>query len=181
MSSTLPTYFLSHGGGPWPFMQDDYGAAHARLRAALAAIPAALPQAPRAVLAVSGHWEEPEVAVTAHSAPPMLYDYYGFPPHTYEVTYPAPGDPALARRVQELLGHAGFDARLDAERGYDHGAFVPLAVMYPRADVPVIQLSLHSSLDPETHLRMGLALAPLRGEGVLIVGSGMSYHNLRLM
>ncbi|HEY8521930.1 MAG TPA: class III extradiol ring-cleavage dioxygenase [Gammaproteobacteria bacterium] len=181
MSSTLPTYFISHGGGPWPFLHDDYGAAYARLGEALAAIPAALPDAPRAVLVVSGHWEEPELAVMAHSAPPMLYDYYGFPPHTYDVKYPAPGEPELARRVQALLERAGFAARLDAERGYDHGAFVPLAVMYPRADVPVIQLSLHTSLDPAAHLLIGAALAPLRAEGVLILGSGMSYHNLRLM
>src|SRR5690606_14301480 len=134
-----------------------------------------------AVLVVSGHWEEPELAVMGHSAPPMLYDYYGFPRHTYEVTYPAPGAPAVARRVQALLGGAGFSARLDAERGFDHGAFVPLAVMYPQADVPVLQLSLHSSLDPQMHLRIGAALAALRDDGVLIVGSGMSYHNLRLM
>lgn len=181
MSLMLPTYFLSHGGGPWPFMHDEYGAAYARLRAALAAIPTALPEAPRAVLVVSGHWEESELAVMAHPAPPMLYDYYGFPQHTYEVIYSAPGDSALARRVRELLHRAGFEAHLDTERGFDHGAFVPLAVMYPRADVPVIQLSLHSSLDAELHLRIGAALAPLRGEGVLLAGSGMTYHNLRLM
>src|SRR5690606_24288392 len=163
------------------FMQDDYGAAYARLGESLAAIPASLPKEPKAVLVVSGHWEEPGLAVMAHTAPPMLYDYYGFPPHTYKVSYPAPGEPDLARRVQALLGDAGFGVRLDAARGYDHGAFVPLAVMYPQADVPVIQLSLLSSLDPETHLRVGAALAPLRDEGVLIVGSGMTYHNLRLM
>jgi len=181
MRSTLPTFFLSHGGGPWPFMQDDYGAAHARLAAALAAIPASLPAAPRAVLVVSGHWEEPELAVMAHPSPPMLYDYYGFPRHTYDVTYPAPGEPLLARRVQGLLANAGFPVRLDGARGYDHGAFVPLAVMYPGAEIPALQLSLHGSLDPAAHIRIGAALAPLRDDGVLIVGSGMSYHNLRLM
>ncbi len=181
MSSTFPTYFLSHGGGPWPFMQDTYGAAYARLGAALAAIPAALPETPRAVLLVSAHWEEPKLAVMESPAPPMLYDYYGFPPHTYEVIYAASGDPDLARRVRGLLERAGFEASLDARRGFDHGAFVPLAVMYPRADVPVVQLSLHSSLDPELHLRIGDALKPLRSEGVLIAGSGMTYHNLRMM
>jgi len=179
MSASFPTFFLSHGGGPWPFMHDDYGAAYAGLGTSLAAIPASLPTEPTAILVVSGHWEEPELAVMAHAAPPMLYDYYGFPPHTYEVTYPAPGAPELARRAHALLADAGFRARLDAERGYDHGAFVPLAVMYPEANVPVFQLSLLSSLDPETHLRIGAALAPLRDDGVLIVGSGMSYHNLR--
>lgn len=181
MSARLPTLFLSHGGGPWPFMHGDYGAAHEGLRTALAAIPSSLPRQPDAVLLVSGHWEEAEHAVTGSVAPPLLYDYYGFPEHTYRVAYPAPGAPALARRAQTLLEQAGFTAHLDAARGLDHGAFVPLTVMYPQAEVPVVQLSLLASLDPESHLATGEALAPLRDEGVLVVGSGMSYHNLRLM
>jgi aromatic ring-opening dioxygenase catalytic subunit (LigB family) len=109
----------------------------------------------------------------------MLYDYYGFPPASYEITWPAPGDPALAARVRALLGQAGFETAADGARGYDHGTFVPLKVTYPEADVPTVQLSLLRSLDPAEHLRMGRALAPLRDEGVLIVGSGMSYHNMR--
>jgi aromatic ring-opening dioxygenase catalytic subunit (LigB family) len=109
----------------------------------------------------------------------MLYDYYGFPPESYTITWPAPGHPALAARVRKLLEGAGFQTAANDERGYDHGTFVPLKLTYPDADVPVVQLSLKSGLDPEEHLAMGRAIAPLRDEGVFIVGSGMSYHNLR--
>ncbi len=177
----LPTYFVSHGGGPWPYMRREYGGAFERLEAALADMPRQLGRRPDAVLVVSGHWEARDFAVMASPHPPMLYDYYGFPAHTYEVRYAAPGAPALAERVRALLEGAGLAAGLDAERGYDHGAFVPLAVIYPDADVPVLQLSLQAGLDPAAHLAAGGALAPLREEGVLILGSGMSYHNLRRM
>src|SRR5689334_4254312 len=111
--------------------------------------------------------------------PPMLYDYYGFPPESYRITWPAPGDPALAGRVRELLGAAGFESGANAERGFDHGTFVPLKLTYPDADVPTVQLSLKEGLDPAEHIAIGRALAPLRDEGVLIVGSGMTFHNLR--
>ncbi len=177
----LPTYFVSHGGGPWPYMKREYGGAFDRLEASLADIPRQLGARPRAVLVVSGHWESQRFEVMANARPPMLYDYYGFPEHTYRVAYPAPGDPQLAERVRDRLLDAGLEAGLDAQRGYDHGAFVPLAVIYPEADVPVVQLSLHAGLDPTLHLAAGEALAALRDEGVLIVGSGMSYHNLRRM
>jgi aromatic ring-opening dioxygenase catalytic subunit (LigB family) len=178
---TLPTYFVCHGGGPWPYMKREFGGAYDRLEAALAAIPRELGAVPSAVLCVSGHWEAPDFAVTASPHPPMLYDYYGFPEHTYRVRYAAPGSPELARRVQKLLVEAGIEAGLDPLRGYDHGTFVPLSVIYPSADVPVVQLSLKRGLDPGTHLAAGAALAPLREEGVLILGSGMSYHNLMRM
>ncbi|HEU4619844.1 MAG TPA: class III extradiol ring-cleavage dioxygenase [Gammaproteobacteria bacterium] len=178
---TLPTYFVCHGGGPWPYMKREYGGAYDRLEASLADMPRQLGARPAAVLVISGHWEAPELTAMASPRPPMLYDYYGFPEHTYRVRYPAAGSPALARRVQELLAGAGFEAGLDAARGYDHGAFVPLSVIFPEADVPVIQLSLKRGLDPATHLAAGAALAPLREEGVLILGSGMSYHNLMRM
>src|SRR5690606_28991342 len=105
----------------------------------------------------------------------------GFPEHTYSIHYDAPGSPAVARRVLELLREAGMPAHLDAERGYDHGTFVPLYAMYPEADIPVLQLSLCSGYDPGFHLAVGQALAPLRKEGVLIIGSGLSWHNLRQM
>jgi aromatic ring-opening dioxygenase catalytic subunit (LigB family) len=111
--------------------------------------------------------------------PPLLFDYYGFPPESYELTWPAPGDAALAQRVRGLLEGAGFKTGADAQRGFDHGTFVPLKLTYPAADVPTVQLSLKRGLDPAEHLAMGRALAPLRDEGVLLVGSGMSYHNLR--
>lgn len=176
-----PVVFLPHGGGPWPWMDPDaFGpGAMEPLRAYLRELPGSLGAAPRAILAVSAHWEEPVPTVQSAAAPPMLYDYYGFPRHTYEIRWPAPGDPALAARVRALLGEAGFDTAEDAHRGFDHGTFVPLGVAWPDATIPTVQLSLVSGLDPETHLRMGRALAPLRDEGVLIVGSGMSYHHMR--
>ena len=177
--TTLPVYFISHGGGPWPWMKAQTGAAYARLEASLQQMPAQVGLRPRAVLMVSAHWEAPSFSVMSNPQPPMLYDYYGFPEHTYRIHYPAPGDPALAERVRDLIEGAGMAAQLDAERGFDHGAFCPLAVIYPQADVPVVQLSLKAGLDPQTHLDLGRALAPLRQDGVLIVGSGLSYHNLR--
>jgi len=135
---------------------------------------------PRAVLCVSGHWEAAPVRVMAHPQPPMVYDYYGFPAHTYEVQYPAPGAPAVADRVQALLSQAGIPAELDPQRGFDHGTYTALVAMYPRAQVPVLQLSLKSGYDVADHLAMGRALRPLRDEGVLILGSGQSFHNLGL-
>jgi aromatic ring-opening dioxygenase catalytic subunit (LigB family) len=110
----------------------------------------------------------------------MVYDYSGFPPHTYAIRYAAPGAPDVARRVKALLEGAGIPAALDPDRGFDHGTFAPLQAMYPEADVPVVQLSLKRGYDPEEHLAIGRALAPLRDEGVLIVGSGLSWHNLRM-
>jgi aromatic ring-opening dioxygenase catalytic subunit (LigB family) len=109
----------------------------------------------------------------------MLYDYGGFPPHTYQLKWPAPGAPDVAARVEELLESAGFTPGRELERGYDHGTFVPLMVAFPKADLPVAQLSLLRSLDPADHIKLGAALEPLRDEGVLIIASGMSYHNMR--
>ncbi|HSV36044.1 MAG TPA: class III extradiol ring-cleavage dioxygenase [Ramlibacter sp.] len=151
------------------------------LEQSLVDIPRQLPEAPKAILMVSGHWEESAFTVMANPRPPMLYDYYGFPEHTYSIQYPAPGAPDVAERVLSLIQAAGMPARLDAERGFDHGTFTPMVVMYPEADMPVLQLSLKTSLDPAEHLTLGRALAPLRDEGILILGSGLSYHNLRLM
>ncbi len=176
-----PTFFLSHGGGPWPFMDGDYRRAHAQLEAALQALPGTLPARPKVILMISAHWEETAFTVMTSPAPGMLYDYGGFPAHTYEVAYPAPGDPALAERVVTLIEAAGLPAARDAQRGFDHGAFCTLVPMYPDADVPVVQLSLRRGLDPAEHLALGRALAPLRDEGVLILGSGFSFHNLALM
>jgi aromatic ring-opening dioxygenase catalytic subunit (LigB family) len=134
---------------------------------------------PKALLVVSGHWEERGFSVTGSARRPLIYDYSGFPPHTYQLTYPAPGAPELAARADALLREAGLASRVDATRGWDHGVFIPLKVMYPEAEVPVVQLSLDASLDPDLHLRAGAALRELRSEGVRIIGSGMSYHNLR--
>jgi aromatic ring-opening dioxygenase catalytic subunit (LigB family) len=176
----MPTVYVPHGGGPWPFVEIGIGT-HAE-QAALATYLRALAKVgayAKALLVISAHWEEDVPTVMSSASPPMLYDYYGFPPESYEITWPAPGDPELAARVRSLLEGAGFRSGADAERGYDHGTFVPLKLAYPDADVPVCQLSLVHGLDPATHLAIGRALAPLRDEGVFIIGSGLSYHNLR--
>ena len=180
MSDTmLPTYFLSHGGGPWPFMLDQYGGRYDALLASLQDIPRQLGVTPAAVLVVSAHWEGPEFLISSSAQPTMIYDYSGFPAHTYEVQYRAPGSPALAARVKTLLDGAGLAASLDPQRGFDHGTFSALYPIYPEAGVPVVQLSLKHGYAALTHVQAGRALAALRGEGVLIVGSGLSYHNLR--
>ncbi len=181
MTSRMPVAFIPHGGGPWPFV--DIGFPNAEespdLAAYLKSVKALPKTRPTAILVISAHWEEAVPTVMTSAAPPLFFDYYGFPKASYELTWPAPGDPALAARVRELLGAAGFETGADPERGFDHGTFVPLKVAYPDADVPVVQLSLVAGLDPLQHLALGRALAPLRDEGVFIVGSGMSFHNLR--
>jgi aromatic ring-opening dioxygenase catalytic subunit (LigB family) len=175
----LPTYFLSHGGGPWPFMMDQVGHLYGKLDASLRDIPRQIGVTPKAVLVITSHWEGRDFMLSASARPPMIYDYGGFPPHTYEVQYSAPGSPELAAQVKQLLEDGGHAAVLDAQRGFDHGTFSALYPVYPNADVPIVQLSLKYGLDPQTHLEVGRLLAPLREQGVLIVGSGLSYHNLR--
>lgn len=133
---------------------------------------------PEAVVVISGHWEEKEFTVTSHPHPPLLYDYYGFPAPTYQLEYNAPGSPALAGQVCKLLREAGIMAESDSGRGFDHGVFIPFKLVYPSADIPIVQLSLKNGLDPATHIGVGRALEPLRHQKVLIVGSGMSYHNM---
>lgn len=146
---------------------------------ALQDIPRQLPAPPAAVLVVSGHWEEEDFTVSSSSQPGMVYDYYGFPPETYRIRYAAPGLPQLATRVQQLLGNSGFQVEADPQRGFDHGTFSMMKPIYPQADVPVVQLSMRLNMDPAEHLDAGRALAPLRDENILIIGSGQSYHNLR--
>ena len=177
---TLPTYFISHGGGPWPWLKQEMPGL-SQLEASLQAIPTEIGVTPQAILVISGHWEERDFTVMSSPAPPMLYDYYGFPAHTYQIQYPAPGAPLVASRVQELLAQAGIPTKSDPLRGFDHGVFAPLYAAYPDANVPILQLSMRSDYDPAAHLAVGRAIAPLRNEGVLIIGSGLSYHNLRQM
>ena len=170
----MPTLFIPHGGGPCFFMEWDPPDTWDRHRSFLETPPASLPEKPKALLVISGHWEAREFTVQSNPAPPLLFDYNGFPQHTYELTWPAPGDPALATRVGELLQGAGFETGTDTARGFDHGVFVPLKLVFPEADIPTVQLSLRSDLDPDAHLAVGRALAPLRDEGVLIIGSGLA-------
>jgi aromatic ring-opening dioxygenase catalytic subunit (LigB family) len=177
----LPAFYISHGGGPWPWMKGPRYDAHRKLKAALQQLPQLVGVTPKAVLMISAHWEEEDFTVMSHPSPPMIYDYAGFPENTYQIQYAAPGAPRLAERVLGLLQSAGIAVRLDPARGFDHGAFVPMAVIYPDASIPVVQLSLKRGLDPQDHLAAGRALATLRNEGVLIIGSGSSYHNLRML
>ena len=175
----MPVLFIPHGAGPCFFMDWNPADTWTRLAGFLKGVAGTLPARPKAIVLVSGHWLEPQFSVTGHARPPLIYDYSGFPPHTYELTYPAPGSPGLAAQVAQLLGQDSGAARVDATRGFDHGVFIPLKLMFPGADIPVIQLSLHRDLDPQAHIEAGRALASLRDEGVLIVGSGMSFHNMR--
>ncbi|MGZ3275146.1 MAG: DODA-type extradiol aromatic ring-opening family dioxygenase [Caulobacteraceae bacterium] len=179
-STRLPTYYLSHGGGPWPWMKDQAGATFDKLEAGLLEVRAELADVPKAVLVISGHWETAQFEVSSATHPGMEFDYYGFPEHLYRITYPAPGAPALAERVAALLAAGGHPCKADPERGFDHGTFSLMKPLYPDAEMPIVQLSLRADLDPREHLDVGALLAPLRDEGVLIIGSGSSYHNLRL-
>jgi aromatic ring-opening dioxygenase catalytic subunit (LigB family) len=179
-SVRMPVVFVPHGGGPWPFVPLGFDPEEVEALAGyLRALASITPEKPRALLVVSAHWEEAVPTVMTSSAPPILYDYYGFPPEAYQITWPAPGSPALAARVRELLGGAGITTEADGSRGFDHGTFIPLKLTYPEADVPTIQLSLQRGLAPGAHIAIGEALAPLRDEGIFVVGSGMSYHDMR--
>jgi aromatic ring-opening dioxygenase catalytic subunit (LigB family) len=166
--------YLTHGGGPLPLLGDP---GHQPLVDSLRELAASLPT-PRAILLVSAHWETDQAALTGAAVPALIYDYHGFPEVAYQLRYPAPGEPALAARAAALLGDAGLPARLDEQRGFDHGMFVPLSLLFPEARVPVVQLSLLNSLDPAAHLEMGRALAPLLDEEVMLIGSGSSFHNM---
>jgi 4,5-DOPA dioxygenase extradiol len=167
---TLPSLFLSHGAPTLPLTDTP-------ARAFLSELGDRLP-APKAILVVSAHWETAIPTVSAVDLNDTIHDFHGFPPPLYALRYPAPGSPSVAARVSELLRAGGLDCRIDRSRGLDHGAWVPLLLMYPQAEIPVLQLSVQPHLGPEHHLRMGRLLAPLRQQGVLIVGSGSLTHDL---
>lgn len=167
--------YLSHGGGPLPLLGDE---GHRHLIDFFREITPTLAR-PTAILVISAHWEERKPTITSGAFPALIYDYYGFPKESYEIEYPAPGSPKLANKIFNLLKSAGIEAELDDRHGFDHGLFVPLKMMYPDADIPCVQLSLVNSLQPEAHIRIGKALAALRADKVLIIGSGFSFHNLK--
>ena len=176
MSNSNPTVlFLSHGGGPLPLLGD---AGHREMVQNLQHVVTRIPK-PSAILLISAHWEAARPTLTAASQPALIYDYYGFPDESYEIQYPCPGEPELAKQVQQHLNDHGLSAVLDENRGFDHGLFVPLKIMYPQAEIPCVQLSLIHSLDPMAHIQMGTALADVEYENLLIIGSGFSFHNLR--
>jgi aromatic ring-opening dioxygenase catalytic subunit (LigB family) len=177
-----PTVYIPHGGGPCFFMEWNPRDMWDPMGAYLKRLPQDVGAPPKAILVVSAHWEESDFTVQTKPAPQLLYDYYGFPPQTYQLNWPAPGSQALAARVQELGREAGITIAANDERDYDHGVFIPLLLAWPQAGIPTIQLSLKKGLDAAEHLALGQALAPLRDEGVLIIGSGMSFHSIpRLM
>lgn len=179
MVATQPSLYIPHGGGPCFFMEDRYGI-WTKMGAYLRSLAASLPEPPEALLVISGHWEEPGFTFTgATDHPGLIYDYYGFPPETYELAWPAPGARWVAELGAALLQQAGLPSGIDVSRGFDHGVFVPMKVAFPDAAIPCVQMSLAAGLDPLLHIEAGRALAPLRDEGVLVIGSGMSFHNMR--
>lgn len=175
MKQKAQVVYLSHGGGPLPILGDP---GHQAMVDFMQQLPARLNR-PEMILVISAHWEEPAVTLLGAQHPPMFYDYYGFPPEAYEITYPAPGHPFWARRIAAFLESQNIPARLNDERGYDHGVFIPLKLMYPKADIPITQLSLLNGLDAKAHLALGRGLRPLMDERILVVGSGSSFHNIR--
>ena len=173
--SAATTVFIPHGAGPLPLMNDP---GSSNLTRFLRQYPASIPR-PEAIVVISAHWEEDVISITSAASPELLFDYYNFPPETYEYRYPAPGNPKLAARMQTLLTQSGIDSKLDPDRDFDHGVFVPLLLMYPEADIPCVQISLSTNLDPTLHVRIGQALSVLKSENLLFLGSGFSFHNIR--
>lgn len=176
-----PSIYFPHGGGPCFFMPapPDEPERWVGMAAYLKSLPSLLPRKPDALLVISAHWEMPRPTVLTQAHPGLLFDYYNFPPYTYELTYPAPGAPELGAKVRKLLADAGIESDEDATRNYDHGIFVPLKVAFPDADIPILQLSLQTDLDPAQHVAIGKAIASLRQENIVIIGSGLSFHNMR--
>ncbi|MFT5722488.1 MAG: 4,5-DOPA dioxygenase extradiol [Motiliproteus sp.] len=175
MSAHTDIVFISHGAGPMPLLGDPD---HRELVIRIKALARELPK-PSAILVISAHWEAAVPTITSGATPPLIYDYFGFPQEAYEIEYPCPGEPVLAGQIHDVLEQAGIPARLDEQRGFDHGLFVPLKLMYPHADIPCVQLSLVDSLDAATHLAMGRALQALDYDNLLVIGSGFSFHNMR--
>jgi len=174
-SKNSPIIYLAHGGGPLPLLGDPN---HNEMVKVLKSIASTIIK-PSAIIVISAHWEESMLTITGGSKPSLIYDYYGFPVKSYEIQYPAIGEPVLAKRIQHLLQQYKIESKVDSNRGFDHGMFVPLKIMYPQADIPCIQISLKENLDPWEHIQLGQALRELRDESLLFIGSGLSFHNLK--
>ncbi len=175
MPKDLQVLFLSHGGGPLPLLGD---AGHQEMVNCLKSIATTLKK-PSAILVISAHWEEAIPTITAHANPSLIYDYHGFPEEAYQIDYPCPGEPVLAQQVNTALAQAEIKAKLDEQRGLDHGTFVPLMMMFPEADIPCVQLSLVNNLDAQTHVEIGQALCNVDYDNLLVIGSGFTFHNMR--
>ncbi|MBU2863392.1 dioxygenase [Reinekea forsetii] len=167
--------YIAHGGGPLPLLGDP---AHIELNNQLVSMANSIAK-PSAILVISAHWEAQKPTVTAGVSPELIYDYSGFPSEAYSIQYPASGEPALAAAIVESLQKAGIESELDHQRGFDHGVFVPLKLMFPNADIPVVQLSLVNHLNAELHLIIGEALQSLTWDNLLVIGSGFSFHNMQ--
>jgi len=166
--------YLSHGGGPLPILGDP---GHQAMIDFMSQLPQQLSK-PKVILVISAHWEEPVPTLLGANQPPMFYDYYGFDEAAYQINYPASGNPALAARIAKSLEESGIPAHIDTQRGFDHGLFIPLSLMYPAADIPSLQLSLQQGLSPAAHIGLGKALSNLEVEDLLVIGSGFSFHNM---
>ena len=166
--------YFSHGGGPLPLLGDK---SHKAMVEFMKQLPSQLKR-PEAILVISAHWEESVATLLGTHAPTMFYDYYGFPDEAYEIVYPAPGSPELADRITQMLTKKSIQTKIDTQRGFDHGLFIPLKLMYPGANIPALQLSLIHGLDPSAHIALGEGLRELMSENILIIGSGFSFHNM---
>jgi len=173
-SNKAQVVFFSHGGGPLPILGDS---GHKAMVNFMQQLPLQLKK-PDAIIVISAHWEESTVTVLGSQTTSMFHDYYGFPDEAYEIKYPAPGSPDLARRIADSLMKNKISARIDFERGFDHGLFIPLKLMYPQANIPSLQISLLRGLDPGKHIDLGNGLNEFMNENILIIGSGFSFHNL---
>ncbi len=176
----FPSIYIPHGGGPCFFMDWTVGPPDTwdKMAAWFGQLLESVGRKPKAIVVFSAHWELPQVTINSSPSPELIYDYSGFPEHTYSIQYPAPGSPAIASRIAELLGKQNIASALDPAHGLDHGVFIPFKLIHPQADIPIIQVSLLADLNPEKHFAIGQALQPLRNEQVLIIGSGLSYHNM---
>lgn len=168
--------FISHGGGPMPILGDE---SHKEMVTCLVKISEKLKK-PSVIILISAHWEEKTLTITASKNPPLIYDYYGFPEESYRIEYPCNGEPALAKKIHQLFKNAGILSSLDEKRGFDHGMFIPLKIMFPNAEIPCVQISLLSSLVPAKHIKIGKILTDLKHDNILFIGSGFSFHNMKV-